>query len=108
MYYPEPSHDNIQIFQNKILKYDYPTQILKYTSMLFFHLYSNQWIKQVALNESVHILPFPINVHYSHEMEIMQLLASKEYQVCLEGNTFDDISYETADKVQLKYEVDAL
>lgn len=86
--------------KNKTLNYEYPTQILKYTSMLFFHLYSNQWIKQIALNESVNILPFPINVHYSHETEIMQLLASKEYHVCLEGNTFDNLSYEIADKIQ--------
>ena len=86
--------------QNKSLCYEYPTQILKYTSLLFFHRYSNVWLKEVALNQSVHILPFPINLHSNHEIEIMQLLASNEYQPCLEGKTFKNVSNETADKIQ--------
>lgn len=88
--------------QHKTLKYSYPTQILNYTSMLFFHVYSNKWIPKLLLNESVQLLPFPLQMNINHESDILELITpyANEYIVELVGATFENVPCDHANKIQ--------
>lgn len=91
---------NVEV--NKTLKYSYPTQILNYTSMLFFNIYSNQWIPNLLLNESVQLIPFPLQMNINYESDILEMLNpySNEYIVGLTGGTFENVPCDQANKIQ--------
>lgn len=83
---------------NKIFTYEYPTNILKYTSMLFFHVYTNEWLAKLPLLENVKLLTFPLP--FASEAPVLALLDTNEYSVGLVGNSFDNIPLHKADKIQ--------
>lgn len=83
---------------NKIFNYEYPTQILKYTSLLFFNVYANEWLPRLPLLESVKLFSFPLP--FAEEAPILELLDSQEYNVGLVGNSFDNVPMHKADKIQ--------
>ena len=85
---------------NKTFTSNYVTQILNYVSMIFFNVYSSQWISRVLLNQSVSILPFPQPLAAQHTSEILRLLCPDQYHVALVGSSFEDIPKPTADHVQ--------
>ena len=89
--------------QHKTLKYSYPTQILNYTSMLFFHVYSNKWISKLLLNESVKLIPFPLQMNINYESDILEILTpyADEYIVELVGATFENVPCDYANKIQV-------
>ncbi len=83
---------------NKIFTYEYPTNILKYTSLLFFNVYANEWLPRLSLLESVKLLAFPLP--FTEEEPILELVDSEEYHVGLVGNSFDNVPMHKADKIQ--------
>ena len=88
---------NVDIL-NKIFNYEYPTNILKYTSMLFFNVYGSEFLPRLSLLESVKLLAFPLP--FAEEAPIVELLDSNEYNVGLIGYNFDNVPMHKADKIQ--------
>ena len=87
---------------NKTIKYNYPTQILNYRSMFFFHVYSNQWIPKLLLNENVQLIPFPVQMNINYESDILEILNPylNQYSIGLVGETFENIPFDDANKIQ--------